>query len=83
MKNSFRMGRIEKLINELMYELERGFMESEIEETINFRHIVPISREIPGGMVLCSFSTRPVHYESVLGLKSSKPFKFSLVKNTK
>lgn len=63
---SLRRERIEKLLNELRYEVERGMMEREIDETMTFRFFVPISNAIPGGVVRCQFQTRPVpRYEAV------------------
>jgi hypothetical protein len=58
---SFRMERIEKLLNELRYEVERGMMEKDIGEEIGFRFVVPLSSKIPDGVVLCEFRTRPIH----------------------
>lgn len=57
---NFRRERIEKLLHELEYEVQRGMMEAEIDEQIGFRFVVPISRKIPDGVVLCEFRTRPV-----------------------
>ena len=57
----FRKERIEKLLHELRYEVERGMMENEIEETLGFQFVVPISRSIPDGVVACRFETRPMH----------------------
>lgn len=57
---NFRQERIEKLLHELRYEVERGMMEREINETMGFRFFVPISQAIPDGVVFCEFSTRPV-----------------------
>ena len=45
---NFRMERIEKLLAELRYEIERGMLERDIGE------------EIPDGVVFCEFRTRPV-----------------------
>lgn len=56
----FRMERIEKLLNELRYEVEWGMMEYEIDEQIGFRFYVPVSRAIPNGVVFCEFRTRPI-----------------------
>jgi hypothetical protein len=56
----FRMERIEKLLHELRYEIERGMMEHEIEEEIHYRFYVPVSRQIPKGVVACRFETRPI-----------------------
>lgn len=66
--SDFRMERIEKLLNELRYEVSRGIMEREIEETISFSFIVPVSGAIPDGVVQCSFETRPVPRYAAIGL---------------
>lgn len=58
---NFRKERIEKLLHELRYEVERGMMENEIDETLHYRFVVPISRAIPDGVVACMFETRPTH----------------------
>lgn len=57
---NFRRERIEKLLHELRYEIERGMMERDIGEEIGFRFYVPISNKIPDGVVFCEFRTRPV-----------------------
>jgi hypothetical protein len=57
---NFRRERIEKLLLELRYEVERGMMDRDIEEEIGFRFYVPISRNIPDGVVFCEFRTRPI-----------------------
>jgi hypothetical protein len=57
---NFRQERIEKLLHELRYEVERGMMERDIDETMGFRFYVPISNAIPSGVVFCEFRTRPV-----------------------
>jgi hypothetical protein len=57
---NIRQERIERLLHELRYEVERGMMEREIDETMGFQFVVPISRAIPNGIVLCEFRTRPV-----------------------
>ena len=68
---NFRMERITKLLHELHYEVERGMMEREIDETIGFRFYVPISRSIPDGVVFCEFRTRPIprHYMDMANLE--------------
>jgi hypothetical protein len=58
---NFRRERIEKLLHELRYEVERGMLERDIDETIEFRFYVPISQAIPDGVVFCKFQTRPIH----------------------
>lgn len=57
---NFRLQRIEKLLHELRYEVERGMMERDIDEEMGFRFHVPISQKIPDGVVFCEFRTRPI-----------------------
>jgi len=57
--DNYRRERIERLLAELRYEIERGMLEREISETMSYRFYVPISQAIPGGVVRCQFSTRP------------------------
>ena len=57
---NFRRERIEKLLQELRHEVERGLMENEIDERVQFNFVFPISRKIPDGVVACRFETRPV-----------------------
>jgi hypothetical protein len=57
---NFRKERIEKLLHELRYEVERGMLEGDIDETVGFRFYVPLSKAIPDGVVFCEFRTRPV-----------------------
>jgi len=57
---NFRQERIEKLLDELRYEVERGMMEADIGEEMGFRFYVGFSRKIPDGVVFCEFRTRPV-----------------------
>lgn len=59
-KTNIRRERIEKLLHELRYEVERGMMEGEIDETMGFEFYVPISKAIPDGVVHCQFRTRPI-----------------------
>ena len=60
MSDQYRRERIERLLHELRYEIERGMLEHEIDETITFRFYVPISSAIPDGVVFCQFQTRPI-----------------------
>lgn len=64
---NFRQERIERLLNELRYEIERGMLEREIDEEMGFRFIVPLSRKIPDGVVFCEFRTRPIFRRDILG----------------
>lgn len=57
---SFRRERIEKLLHELRYEVERGLMDREIDESMGFRFYFPISQSIPGGVVFGEFRLRPI-----------------------
>ncbi len=59
-QTNFRKERIEKLLFELRYEVERGMMEADIDETMGFRFYVPVSKAIPNGVVFCEFQTRPI-----------------------
>jgi hypothetical protein len=63
---NFRKERIEKLLNELRYEVQRGIIERDIDETLSFEFIVQISHAIPEGVVRCSFRTRPMHRHDML-----------------
>lgn len=57
---SIRQERIERLLKELEYEVTRGMIDSEIDETLLFRFYVPLSNRIKDGVVLCEFRTRPI-----------------------
>jgi hypothetical protein len=59
-KDNYRLERIERLLKELEYEVVRGMVDNEIDETITFRFRVPISRHIKDGIVECQFTTRPM-----------------------
>ena len=72
-KTNFRMERIEKLLHELRYEVERGMMENDIDETVVFQFVVPISRSIHEGVVWCEFRTRPMHRAIALGQGHVEP----------
>jgi hypothetical protein len=75
MKN-YREERIERLLYELEYEISRGMMEREINETITHEFYVPFSHTIPKGVVKCAFQTRPVPTYMMPGM----PPKLQLVK---
>ena len=75
-----RMERIDRLLNELKYEVTRGFMETEIDETIGFTFIVPVSRQIKNGVVLCQFYTRPVHRDTAMGRSINSEPRLQVVK---
>jgi hypothetical protein len=58
-EDNYRLKRIERILEELEYEVVRGMVDNEIDETITFRFRVPISRQIQNGVVECQFTTRP------------------------
>ena len=71
---NYRMERITRLLHELRYEVERGLMEREIDETLKFEFIYPNSQSIPGGRVHGVFSLRPKHaYELRIGQEIDEP----------
>lgn len=59
-KAMIRKERIERMLQELRYEIEIGMMQGEIDETLGFEFFVPASKSIPNGVVMCSFRTRPM-----------------------
>lgn len=66
---NIRQERIERLLHELRYEIERGMMEGEIDESMGFEFYVPVSKAIRDGVVFCSFRTRPVpRYDMAYGV---------------
>jgi hypothetical protein len=65
---SYRKERVERLLEELQYEISRGVLEREIDEEIGFRFIVPKSSKVLDGVVFCEFRTRPMHRYEVPGL---------------
>lgn len=67
MSDSYRKDRIERLLHELQYEVTRGTLEKEIDETMTFRFVIGVSAAIPDGVVLCEFRTRPRHKYDVIG----------------
>lgn len=64
---NIRQERIEKLLYELRYEVERGLMEREIGEEMTFRFVFRLSQKIPDGVVFCEFRTRPTHRYNIMG----------------
>ena len=56
---SYRWERINRLLEEIRYEVTRGMMEGEIDESIGFRFVVPVSKLLRNGVVACEFRTRP------------------------
>jgi hypothetical protein len=62
MSVNLRMERIDRLLQELRYEVQRGMMEGEVDESLGFRFIVPVSKTFKNGVVHCEFRTRPSPY---------------------
>lgn len=79
-KTNYRWERIERLFQELRYEMERGMMDGEVDESVGFRFIVPISKQIPDGVVHCEFRSRPVHRSAIMMRDVGAPPKLSIVK---
>lgn len=73
-----RIEKITQLLHELKFELERGFIEGDIDETITFEFVHPNSRSIPGGSVYARFQTRPSIHDGQTQ-KAGKP-RLELVK---
>lgn len=72
-KKNYRQERIERLLDELRYEITRGMMEGEIEEQLTFSFIVPVSKVYPtNGVVMCRFETRPLEHQAFLPSGSSQ-----------
>jgi hypothetical protein len=68
MADKYRFERIERLFKELEYELTRGMMDGEIDESLGFMFFVPTSKSIPGGVVHCEFRARPIHRDAMMML---------------
>jgi hypothetical protein len=58
-KLNYRKERVERLLNELKYEVTRGIMEGELEEYLTFNFLIPRSK-LPTEMVRCEFRTAPI-----------------------
>jgi hypothetical protein len=67
-----RQERIERLLSDLRYEIERGMMEGDVDEHLRFRFIVPTSRTFHDGAVECRFETRPVKHARFLGIEEQR-----------
>lgn len=59
---NYRRERIERLLEELRYEITRGMMDREIDERLTYTFVVPNSRHIHDGIVLCRFDTVPTNH---------------------
>jgi len=68
-----RSERIEKMLHELRYEIEVGMMQGDIDETLSFNWIVPVSKSMPEGVVMCRFITRPMHRQTAFGIGLEEP----------
>lgn len=72
-ESNIRMERVQRLIHELEYEIMRGIMENEIDESIAYQKIAcGVSRSIPDGSVVLEIRSRPVPRGYVLGMMHEK-----------
>lgn len=72
MEANVRKERINQLLDQLKYEITRGIMEREIEESLGFAFIIPISNAIPKGVVWCEFRTLPMLHPPFIGRPPDK-----------
>lgn len=80
--SQMRMERINQLLRELEYEVTRGMLERQIDETITYRFYVPNSRAIPRGIVGCEFHMRPMtDIDALLFNRRDYEARLKLVKN--
>lgn len=77
---NFRAERIEKLLNELRYEMTRGIMERDIDESVSYRFIIPSSHSIPDGVVVFNLETRPILMSQLPFMSHDPEPKLRLVK---
>ena len=71
---NYRQERIERLLEELRYEVTRGMMEGEIDEHLRFQFMVPTSKTYPRmGVVACRFETRPFEHQAYCGTEYREP----------
>ena len=68
-----RKERIEKMFAELRYEIEIAMMQGEIEEQLRFEFIVPTSKALRGGVVVCRFESIPMHRQIAFGIGLEEP----------
>ena len=80
MSDNYRQERIERLLKELEYEINRGIYDNEIDEEFYFRFYVPTSRSIPNGIVACEFRSRPVPHYMYSPLDNPEGAKLRVVK---
>jgi hypothetical protein len=63
-KPNYRMQRVERLLEELKYEVTRGMLEGDLpDETMGFRFYVPISKAIYEALCSASFAHAPCSVE--------------------
>jgi hypothetical protein len=81
--DGYRVERIERLLDELRYEIERGMLEREISEELTFRFVVPMSRHFPDGVVCCEFRTRPMLRIDAMGFDQIERPRFEVIEGGK
>ena len=75
-----RKERIERMLHELRYEIQVGMMQGDIDETLRFDWVVPVSKGVLGGVVWCRFETRPMHRQTAFGLGAPEEPRLKVVK---
>ncbi len=65
MDNTYRKERIDRLLHELRYEITRGIMDGEIDESMSFQFIVPQS-QLKDCFVIGDFRIRPIRKDIFL-----------------
>jgi hypothetical protein len=69
MSGSYRKERIERLVEELRYELTRGIVDREIPEALVYTFVIPMSQTYPRkGCVAFRMELFPVENIGLLGL---------------
>jgi len=78
----YRTQRIERLLDELQYEVTRGMMEGELEsEALQYHFYIPVSKTLPGGAIWCRFETRPMPLHNIpFSYSANSPHKLTVVK---
>lgn len=73
-----RVDRIDRLLRELRYEIERGIMDNEISEQMSYDFVIPMSRTMSNGCVVFQFRLFPTGADYAAG-HYRKPVKLRIV----